>query len=981
MLPTPDPIRRAALPLLIAGACLILVAIFTGTSPAQTDVALASEHLAPDATAPGPVAPLAPIPSPTPETITLGATIDTYVDEELSGSNFGGSARLYVGMLPEFGFRRQSLVKFNLADIPAGATVHSATFRAYLDEAFQLTSVNLTIGRNSATWTEYGATWNNKPSCIAKNTLAVGLSDGWKSWNALNLVNDWLSGGYANYGLCLYGPNYGASDFYDRRFRSRESGTPPELVVEFYRPTPTPTRTPTRTRTPTKTRTPTITPTGTLQPTSTPTVTRTPTRTPTVTHTPTPTRTRTPTPAPLIADLRVLSIEVNQAISGHPWYFDLIWHKPTVVRVYIDPSIAAGSPCVPNVTAWLDVYRDSVDGTRLATLFPFNPGATICAAALTDVGTEPDWRVLNNTLNFELPDSVLQGTIALRPYVNYDRRVAETNYDNNRGMIRTVSFRQLAKEISIAYVPIHYHPTGYAGTQDPSTRIQNADWFLRATWPVRPDYVDYYAAPIPDVDWTDDVNAVDAAGDNTGCPLLLSHLSELREEMDPRPDHLYGWLAGGIFGGNGCAWIGRSLVSPEHAAFGNDTDGSAATSRYRRTLAHELEHNYGLEHAECDIGLGGRGFDVANRVVKPETMLEVMCAARLEREAWADLDIYWRKYQAWGYYDAPVTSSEAQSGAETPLVDTAQSPAGSTAYVIASGYIIASPQGVTGELKPLNRVTRAQAIAPPTGQTYCLEFQNAGGGVLQKNCFDLALEGDGGDEQRSMMPFAFTLPWPDGTGKVLLKHGQDILAQRTASANAPTVQLLDPNGGGTWSGTQTVRWTASDKNGDPLTFALLYSRNDGASWVPLTTGLTGTSFTVDTAALAGGSQCLVKVRVSDGFHSAEDVSDSYFDVPRRPPTATISLPATGATYAVTDMPTLLGQGYDPEDGVLADQALTWYESNVPLGNGRLLSVGPLARGVHVITLQARDADGNIATATRTVRVGDLPIYLPLVVRP
>ena len=206
--PPSHPPASLALPFLIAVACLFLAATLSGISPEQSDVALASEGLAP-----GVAAPQAPVPSPTPETVTLGAIIDTYVDEELSGSNFGGSARLHAGMLPEFGFRQQSLVKFNLADIPADATIHSATFRAYLDEAFQLTSVNLTMGRNSATWTEYGTSWNNKPACVAKNTIAVGLSDGWKSWNALNLVNDWLSGGSANYGLCLYGPNYGASDF------------------------------------------------------------------------------------------------------------------------------------------------------------------------------------------------------------------------------------------------------------------------------------------------------------------------------------------------------------------------------------------------------------------------------------------------------------------------------------------------------------------------------------------------------------------------------------------------------------------------------------------------------------------------------------------------------------------------------------------------------------------------------------------------
>ena len=213
--------------------------------------------------------------------------------------------------------------------------------------------------------------------------------------------------------------------------------------------------------------------------------------------------------------------------------------------------------------------------------------------------------------------------------------------------------------------------------------------------------------------------------------------------------------------------------------------------------------------------------------------------------------------------------------------------------MIASGYIIASPQGITGELKPLHRVIRTQAIAPPSGQTYCLEFQNAGGAVLQKNCFDLILEGDGGDEQRSMMPFAFTLPWPDGTGKVLLKHGQDILAQRTASANTPTVQLLTPNGGGTWSGAQTVRWTASDKDGDPLNFALLYSRDAGTYLGATDHRSDGDKLQPGHRCLAGGSQCLVKVRVSDGFYTAEDISDTTFSVPRRPPTATISLPADG----------------------------------------------------------------------------------------
>ena len=944
---------------LLAFALALLALVWAGLAAGDASPALSAA-----------AAPQAPTPAPT--TVTLYAIEDSYVDDGMPTTNYGGSASLYASFYGEFLNRQRFLVKFDLSSIPAGSSIQSATFRAYLNYADGRSSVDLIMCRLSGSWSEYGVTWNNQPTFVSWTTSSIGTSTGFYSWDATGLVSAWLNGIYTNYGLGVSGPFSG--DLYTRRFTSREGGTAPRLVISYYPPTPTPTRTPTRTstptvtRTPTRTPTPTITPTGTLPPTPTFTVTPTPSRTPTVTRTP------TPTPTLVIPDLRVLSIEVNQAISGHPWYFDLIWHKPTVVRVYIDPGIPAGSPCVRNVTAWLDVYRDSADGTRLATVFPFNPGGTICAPALTAPGTEPDWRELNNALNFELPDSVLQGTIALRPWVNYDRRVAETNYDNNRGMIRTVSFRQLARRVSIAYVPIHYHPTGYTSPQDPTTRIRTADWFLKATWPLRPDFVTYYDAGLPTIDWTTDINS-DCCYDGAPCTAagrLMSRIAELREDLDPRPDHLYGWLPGGVFCGNGYGQVGASLTSPSHNAYGNDTDGDPATSRYRRTLAHELEHNYGLNHDECDETLGGRGFDVANRIVKPDNMLEVMCAGRLEREAWADLDIYWRKYQAWGYATSPT-------GAETvELAEAESGPAVSGPYVIASGLVTLSQGQAGGELNPLHRVTRTLAPPLPQGQTFCLEFRSSGGGTLARHCFDIGFETDL-PGSATTMPFAFTLPWPDGTTTVLLQYGTQLLAQQSASAHPPTVQVLSPNGGENWSGTQTVTWTAGDLDGDPLNFTVLYSRDGGTSWTPLTTGLSTTNFAFDTAPLAGGSQCLVKVRASDGFHTAEDISDGFFTVPRRPPTATITLPVQDARYTATDMPTLLGQGHDPEDGILADAALTWYDGGTVLGTGALLSVGPLTPGRHVITLVVRDSDGNTATDSRTIQVGQ-PVYLPLVLR-
>ena len=81
----------------------------------------------------------------------------------------------------------------------------------------------------------------------------------------------------------------------------------------------------------------------------------------------------------------------------------------------------------------------------------------------------------------------------------------------------------------------------------------------------------------------------------------------------------------------------------------------------------------------------------------------------------------------------------------------------------------------------------------------------------------------------------------------------------------------------------------------------------------------------------------------------------------------------------------MGQGDDPEEGLLADERLTWYlwtpESSIGLGSGALLSVGQLAAGAHTIVLNAADADGNVGVAFRTIYVGERAanaVSLPLI---
>ena len=168
---------------------------------------------------------------------------------------------------------------------------------------------------------------------------------------------------------------------------------------------------------------------------------------------------------------------------------------------------------------------------------------------------------------------------------------------------------------------------------------------------------------------------------------------------------------------------------------------------------------------------------------------------------------------------------------------------------------------------------------------------------------------------------------------------------------------------------------------------MLYSRDGGTSWVPLAADILTSTLTVDSGYLAGGDLCRVKVRASDGFATAEDVSDAAFTVPRKPPEVTIQAPAEGAWYRAVEYINLIGQGYDPEDGVIPDGALEWWlnteTGGTMLGTGPMISVGPWAEGDYAISLGAMDSDGQFGGTFVTIHVGEKPgntLYLPVVVK-
>jgi hypothetical protein len=570
-------------------------------------------------------------------------------------------------------------------------------------------------------------------------------------------------------------------------------------------------------------------------------------------------------------------IEVVQTVQDVSNSIPLIAEKPTVARLFVkytDTNLDPSRTLIDSVTGLVHGFRGATElpGSPVT---PFNFGGKILALSTYTRSLDDD------SLNFLLPDTWLgQGDLELKAEVNPHRTVPETDYSNNTKNV-TVTLRP-SPIFLVNYVPVCYRDLENC----PTNSVSALDAMARKLYPV--GGIDFLYKPLKTPRWLWPFTLVDAKDASDLLAYLRRRYALLDSSEGVAPDQLAAWLPelNNNFnpGESDPRWGGSTgRVSYQQDSISKDAAGTPADYRDAAfTLTHEIAHNLGLRHTDkaaavsddkgdcqsspgccaidadadfpfADATIHEVGFDTVHKVAVDVTKKDLMSYCSPPGS---------------NIWISPFDYKKLIAGGLKPQARRSQlSPAAPSDYVVVTGF--ANRDGKGGKINSIDRLTAfaGTETSDPNGN-HCLRFSDAASTILSSHCFTLTFEAENhGQAGVHLLAEAFSIkaPFPTGATKVSLMAGSTPLASETQSPHAPAISITSPSSGSIWSGLNTITWTASDADGDPLTYSVLTSPDNGSTWLPMETDLTATRFTFDTAEVSAGNKTLFKVLASDGF--------------------------------------------------------------------------------------------------------------------
>lgn len=723
-------------------------------------------------------------------------------------------------------------------------------------------------------------------------------------------------------------------------------------------------------------------------------------------------------------ELRAQGIEVTQGVQypvgvlvpsgsdtgGNYSGVDLVFHKQTAVRVYVD-AIGALSPGVSNVGVSLSGFRNG----RLLSGSPLQPDYG--PSAVTDVGEADPAPVFASELlsdahayTFTLPSSWTADTIQL--VANVTPPLAFTP----RQLECTSPVCQAARTFTLNNVTFAPTQTFTLGTIE----LTNGN-----VGPVSPDRVfadtklvtplgagNFFVTPYEGaIDASSILNAPASAKID-----VRSALKSLVDQWDSDNGHPFNATTGVVRTGSGSVTGGRtSLVDFNPDGTGDD--------RPFTSVAHETFHLFGLAHAspECGGGQDSDSDDIGQAGVpwplKPgdnEDLIEATLGGNQTTDTdpaapndgfgqllGVGLNMSSEPYQILAdglngvgeYYDfmsycSPTRGFGDAGNWVSPInwenlvsrFAVASGAADVTARAARDASLARAGIASVASVNPHELRVMAYAdttgvhiesvgptVGPPVptgGSPYTITALGARGQVLRT--IPMAITTGHADFVGPLDGLTAEVP-AGGVDALQVSLNGKVVASRTRPKHPPHVRLIAPHAGASVGGRRNVviRWRASNPEHQLLTTSIDYSRDNGRTWRTVYLGANTGRVSLPAFDFTRSRSARIRIRVNDGFNDTSKVS-VRFTALGAPPQVTIQ-------SALSQLPgdamlSLAGQAFDTQLRMLGGGRLQWYDGQVGLGSGNTITAGPLPPGINRITLRARDSYGDVGSTSITVRV-------------